>query len=148
MDPPTYEHQPLHAAHAFRLLRLEGTKQDADAILRGKLHEADLNEPPSYVALSYTWGQPIFCESIEIDGRRLPITENLWLALRSIRRHLGPSDPDLVWTDAICINQADAEERAAQVRQMRLIYENSSLVWPILGPGRPDANLVDKVMDV
>jgi hypothetical protein len=40
-----------------------------------------------------------------------------------------------LWIDAICINQSDAGERAAQVAMMRSIHRNTylNLIW--LGPG-------------
>ena len=148
MDLPPYRYQQLRSDHAFRVLEIEKAESHADATLRGKIHEAHLGKPPNYIALSYTWGLPIFSESIEIEGYRLPRTENLSLALRSVRCHLGLSGPVLVWADAICIHQADAEERAAQVRQMRRIYESAGLVWANLGLGHPESSLVAKVMEL
>ncbi|KAI4595669.1 hypothetical protein KJ359_006658 [Pestalotiopsis sp. 9143b] len=39
----------------------------------------------------------------------------------------------VVWIDAICINQADLEERSEQVKHMRSIYQNASSVHISLG---------------
>jgi hypothetical protein len=46
------------------------------------------------------------------------------------------------WVDAICINQADLDERAQQVKQMRDIYQSAEEVIIDLGedsPGLPVA---------
>lgn len=40
----------------------------------------------------------------------------------------------LVWADAICINQADVDEKSAQVNMMDRIYINASYVIAWLGP--------------
>ena len=41
---------------------------------------------------------------------------------------------DLIWIDAICINQEDKDERSAQVRFMGEIYESAQTVFAWLGP--------------
>ena len=41
---------------------------------------------------------------------------------------------DLLWVDAICINQKDDEERAAQVQRMGLIFSSAQCVLAWLGP--------------
>ncbi|KAH6711201.1 hypothetical protein BKA61DRAFT_488615, partial [Leptodontidium sp. MPI-SDFR-AT-0119] len=55
---------------------------------------------PKYEALSYAWGNEDANESIIIDGKSLAIRSNLAAALRQ-----------RIWIDAICINQADVDER-------------------------------------
>lgn len=52
---------------------------------------------------------------------------------------LGERDPPirpdkLVWADAICINQADVEEKSAQVSMMDRIYSTATYVTAWLGP--------------
>ncbi|ODA81712.1 hypothetical protein RJ55_00215 [Drechmeria coniospora] len=50
----------------------------------------------------------------------------------------GARKPDradmLIWADAICINQADVEEKGAQVTMMDRIYSNAAYVVAWLGP--------------
>ncbi|KAJ6439664.1 lariat debranching enzyme [Purpureocillium lavendulum] len=50
----------------------------------------------------------------------------------------SPRNPDpadmLIWADAICINQADIEEKSAQVSIMDRIYSNATYVVAWLGP--------------
>ena len=39
----------------------------------------------------------------------------------------------MFWVDAICINQADIDERSAQVKIMKIIYESADTVFAWLG---------------
>jgi hypothetical protein len=58
------------------------------------------------------------------------VTTNLEMALRYLR--LGRK-VRTVWADAVCINQADEEEKRAQVQRMDLVYANASGVTAWLG---------------
>ena len=81
--------------------------------------------------------------TITVDGQSLPVTENLWLALRRVKLH-GMIKLRHLWVDAICINQGDIPERNAQVQRMADIYStaDATLVW--LGEVTEDVNLVMK----
>jgi hypothetical protein len=57
----------------------------------------------------------------------LKITENLYNGLTRLRPQPG-SEPLLLWVDTICINQADVEERNAQVVIMANIYKKAPRV--------------------
>ena len=62
-----------------------------------------------YRCLSYCWGETTDREAnIICDGFRLPVTNNLLSALRSLRK---PKSNLLIWVDQICINQEDVGER-------------------------------------
>lgn len=79
-----------------------------------------------YDALSYTWGDHEKTESINIAGQILPITWNLFNALRNLRgRHKR------LWIDAICINQKNFQERELQVQEMAKIYQRAAnvVIW-------------------
>lgn len=78
-----------------------------------------------YSALSYRWGDPDVTESIYLQGEPFEVTTNLVAALRHFR-HSGTKE--LMWIDAICINQEDDEERSAQVSFMGEIYRRASVV--------------------
>ncbi|PMD52624.1 HET-domain-containing protein [Hyaloscypha bicolor E] len=73
---------------------------------------------PSYVALSYCWGDPSNRVEIIVSDSKVSVTTSLETALRRLRREGSLS----VWADALCINQADVVERSLQIRQMRAIY--------------------------
>ncbi|KAF9767656.1 hypothetical protein IL306_015155 [Fusarium sp. DS 682] len=82
---------------------------------------------------------------IEVDGNRVPIEENLlsfFQSLLKLRAALAP-EPGAeesstyrtislpIWADALCINQEDLDERAAQVKLMGRLYKsaNQVLAW-------------------
>lgn len=94
----------------------------------------DSEDLPSYTALSYVWGP---CEpnkyKISIHGSALEITPNLHDALSTIEKLEDLSDQWL-WIDAICIDQHDLEERAAQVKLMRDLYSRAARTIAYLGP--------------
>ena len=135
-----YRYTPLSSLNSIRLLELE--RSEGSVPLKCTVHEADLDNLPKYIALSYVWGNPSFTELIYVNGAVLRITASLCLALRHFGRHRPLKARDIfVWTDAICINQKDIQERNSQVRRMKDIFERSSLVWAWLGPERDNSSL-------
>ncbi|KAI4132341.1 MAG: hypothetical protein LQ341_006283, partial [Variospora aurantia] len=98
----------------------------------------DAGDPPSYEALSYTWGGNHLSHTVFVDTedgqqqqQSLPVTENLHAALLHLR---DTSSPRTLWIDAICINQDDKEERSQQVARMGDIYKSAAKVIIWLGP--------------
>ncbi|RYP72091.1 hypothetical protein DL771_004422 [Monosporascus sp. 5C6A] len=81
-----------------------------------------------YEALSYVWGSEDKPRSISIDEYDLAIGTNLYAALLHLRDR---SIERTIWTDAICINQEDPEEKGQQVQSMAKIYAKASrvIVW-------------------
>jgi hypothetical protein len=76
-----------------------------------------------------SWGYRQFGGSFKI-----PITSNCALALRQFRAEATAERQRLViWTNALCINQTDTEERSAQVGIMRDIYKIAHGVWMWIG---------------
>ena len=91
-----------------------------------------------YEALSYTWGDQKTLRPISIYGQKrrvVYVTQNLEAALR----HLRPiKEPRLLWIDALCINQADVNERSFQVMRMGGIFsraKNVSISFLLKGLG-------------
>jgi hypothetical protein len=114
----------------IRLLRLlPTTKGKADQIRCNLEHVslANMNEP--YVALSYCWGEEADAEFIRVEEKPVPVTSNL----KQVLRHLLLQGHCLLWIDALCINQANWEERSAQVLRMSSIYKKASEVAVWLG---------------
>ncbi|KPI37090.1 uncharacterized protein AB675_3712 [Cyphellophora attinorum] len=137
-----YEHVPLplnpHKPF-FRLLKVQRGRRDEP--LAGQLDNvaipslcgpAGLVDKVYYKALSYVWGLDIADCEILIDGRPLSVHRNLHEFLLQWRQS-GFSG--YLWIDAICINQSDLDERAAQVRYMPQIYREATKVIVWLGPG-------------
>lgn len=96
--------------------------------LQTQCHE--LSEDLEFDAVSYAWGTAPVSVAIKCNDAILYITPTVYEMLR----HLSQSKPNPerpVWVDAICINQANAEEKAVQVPQMRQVYSlaRSVVVW-------------------
>jgi len=121
----SYAYLPLQGPSDIRILYIYSAVDHTDP-LSGKLVHVNLDDPPLYYALSYTWGSPELCSRITLDGGAdLAITANLDQALRRLRActQLGmPSTLLCIWADGICINQTDVSERNKQVGLMRRIY--------------------------
>jgi Heterokaryon incompatibility protein (HET) len=79
------------------------------------------------------WGPQVF-RAIELDGKLCKVRINLWQALFRLRFE---NRSRILWIDALCINQADLNERNHQVTQMGKIYRNASTVVAWLG--EPDS---------
>ena len=129
-----YEYQRLNGPSDFRLLKLEpgqGAEPLVSSLISSSLDDCSY----IWVALSYTWGEPHEYKNLICDGCQLPITKNLHSALRRLR---FVDKPLLLWADAICINQADNEEKEAQVQLMRRIYTSATQVIADLGEAGHD----------
>jgi len=116
---------------AFRLLRL--LKGDDD-LIQGQLFDSKLPPPASleyvrdYAALSYTWGSKSRPCEIMINGSKMTVTKNAYLALRDLRYQ---GKDRVLWIDALCIDQNDDKERGEQVQQMGYIYSKAErvIIW-------------------
>ena len=112
-----------------------------------RLIHVNLDNPPSYSALSYTWGEPLFSRVIIVNDQILPITENLYNALSYVENLLRGSEQSL-WVDTICINQDNLQERSIQVRLMKPIYEGAATIgaWLDKRGDKTDSELAVKKM--
>lgn len=138
---PSYQYQPLSSPSTqIRLIELLPGRGIIQCRLKvTELGEADHTyEPISYCWKAYTrehWYGSSYKEKkkqkkirVRVDGADLYVTENLHGALRQMRLESGIR---VLWADAICINQADDEEKSVQVAMMSRIYKGGSqtLAW-------------------
>ena len=126
-------HYPVYeaidsACAEIRLLKIKPGNFDDD--LEIELEWAHLPDDPRYMALSYVWGHERSSQRCMVGGTGVTITKNLDDALRYFRKHY-PST--MLWVDALCINQADLEERGLQVALMVYIYRLADSVFAWLG---------------
>lgn len=92
-----------------------------------------------YETISYCWGEPILDAELIVEGEgKLPITMNLYNALMQFRH---PKLSRLMWTDIVCVNQLDVEERTVQVQLMRNIYQKGQRVHIWLGDATKESDL-------
>ena len=149
-----FEYKPL-GERQVRILRLHAAESSTDTI-ECSLDAYDIDELRSqYTALSYTWGndeptQKILLRTSQepttgtgrarfrsavqqtITNKRIFIRPNLEDALRQFR---DTTKDELLWIDAICIDQENIEEKSKQVSRMAEIYSKARdvLIW--LGRG-------------
>jgi hypothetical protein len=116
---------------SIRIAILRAAPREAN--IRITLAHATFASRPRYEALSYTWGKPEPVKAIELNGITVQIRENLWLALVHLQ---DAGEERILWIDAICIKQADGEERNRQVRLTAYIYSRAKEVIVWLGPQR------------
>ncbi len=139
-----YDSLPLPpGSRSIRLLDLEALPpeppsrkgqlaEDDPEPLQGRLRVVSLAGSPRFAALSYVWGDPAPDPRnvIRCGTCSLPLTQSCADALRVIRRRAGQQTL-AIWVDALCINQADAAEKADQILLMEEIYQwaDPVLVW-------------------
>lgn len=83
-----------------------------------------------YAALSYAWGEqgstsPIAVNGTPLEDASVPLTRNLYTHLYRLREL---EYTELLWIDALCINQSDTEEKQHQVALMANIFRNAQEV--------------------
>ncbi|KAI9162855.1 Heterokaryon incompatibility protein [Paramyrothecium foliicola] len=109
------------------------------------------NSTTPYEALSYPWGSkddplfPIILRSGFGFGQ-LVIRKNLYTILKSLRSPVGSR---ILWTDAICIDQKNKEEKAEQVLKMHQVYSLAARVVIWLDSGSLNTHaLVEEAFDI
>lgn len=102
-----------------------------------ELRKVSLEDKPSYLALSYTWGTKIELANILANNKAFPATVNLRIALE----HFRSSEQDVhLWVDAICIDQEDEVEKGEQIQMIRQIFADAEETWVWLGAEADESN--------
>lgn len=129
-----HQYEPLPSYRHIRLLKLRSQA----TYRRQRSHElinVHLDHAPAFVAISYRWESEKGFGYISIGAKILRVT----LSCKALLAYFSKTMPGyFIWIDAICINQANIDERNAQVVLMRDIYQSaySTAVW--LGEALPD----------
>lgn len=89
-----------------------------------------LDDDSSFEALSYVWGDEKDRMPVQVEGKEVTVTRNLYQALKSLRYE---EKERVIWADALCINQRDAIERGSQVKLMGHLYSQTDCVVCYLG---------------
>jgi len=147
------EYRPLdHESSEIRVLKLNPKSRGKQLLdkISGKIYGdravlidcsliyTTLKDTLSYDALSYCWGSESDGKCILVDGRQLTITRNLYFCLQELQKKQSSR---AIWVDAVCINQADHEEKKHQIPMMGEIYKRASSVITWLGPASPAMHL-------
>ncbi|KAI9875837.1 MAG: hypothetical protein M1830_007925 [Pleopsidium flavum] len=131
-----YKYRPLAGPIPIRLICLEPDLDQNKLVCR--LEHFSLDKHPSYLALSYVWGDSKVTTRLKCNDCYLHITKNLEAALFNLR---SPRKRRWLWVDAICIRQEDPDEKAAQIQMMRHIYAQSMQTIVRLGEAGDDGFL-------
>ncbi|KAH8664350.1 heterokaryon incompatibility protein-domain-containing protein [Xylariales sp. PMI_506] len=135
-----YAQAPLRKPNGYiRLLTIQSRRYAASMpsteTVQCVLKLANLKEDPKFTAISHSCptklGEDTPRTSILVNGTSIEVSQDLFEALR----HLQMEDDSVtVWVDAICSNQADVEERAAEAAQISDIFSaaTTSVIW--IGP--------------
>ncbi|XP_014550595.1 hypothetical protein COCVIDRAFT_42925 [Bipolaris victoriae FI3] len=115
----------------FRLLFIRPAL-DQDQQLECYCLPFNIDYAPPYEALSYVWGKSNLSAEIRCNGR--PITIGIEL-LNALIRLRSPEVTQIIWADALCINQSDKAEKSHQVPLMGSIYSSAKRVVVWLGQG-------------
>lgn len=124
----------------IRLLRLQ-PEYDGKISLHLTAHALD--STPNYIALSYCWTEEPPTREILLEGRQYFVRPNLHEYLKVLSEERESS---LFFVDALCINQADDDEKTFQIRLMREIYSNAREVVAWLGTGETHAELIEAML--
>ena len=120
----------IDATLYIRLLKVK-TSRNNFAPITGDLKVVALSEQPQYLALWYVWGPEKPSVTIYLDGRPHNVRQSLYAFLW---HHKVSGAQDLLWIDAICIDQANLVEKGLQVDMMGNIFRRGQKVIVWLGP--------------
>jgi len=134
-SPRVFHYSPLRDIHeCIRLLRILPGRHENE--VECQLDEVETESCPPFEALSYVWGarspnDPI----IKVDNSNFQVTRNCYDATVHLRR---TENPRVVWIDAICIDQENAQEKNAQVERLGEMHSRAERTITWLGiPDRP-----------
>lgn len=131
----------LLGAGKFRLVRVLAARTSQ---VKCEILHRPFKDPPSYIAISYAWGDPFDTTKILIRNERslafveVRISKSLYQALEALRT----KDKDLlVWADALSIDQRNRDEKNEQLSIMAEIYKKAHYTAVWLGPEADDSDL-------
>jgi len=123
----SYRYQKLLPTQ-IRLLRVEEGAGDRD--LRFSVKTFFRHIAPTYIAISYSWGNGTANKPVYLDSQQHLIRPNLWWCLYYLRKHPRWT---YFWVDFVCINQQNVLERNDQVKLMDQTFSNAEIVVAWLG---------------
>ena len=135
---PEYDYDVLEGIRTIRLLELEPADSPQSPVIC-KTKQAELSQCPPFEALSYRWGDSTEIARINLNGALFQVTQSLLVSLRRLRH---PTTSRWLWVDAMCINQADSEEKSRQVSIMGDIYRTAQRVVMWVGESGDNSHLI------
>lgn len=143
-----YRYTPL-GAEEFRLVKVLAANRLDTFRVKCEILHTPFGDPPSYIAISYAWGDPLDTTKILIRDMRSPafvevrISKSLYHGLEALRME----DEDLlVWADALSIDQENSDEKNVQLSLMADIYKKARYTAVWLGPEADDSDLATALL--
>ncbi|KAI0443168.1 heterokaryon incompatibility protein-domain-containing protein [Xylaria telfairii] len=130
--PHAYERLP--PGHARFLRRVPQANENELIFDFISLPISDTECEEKYIAISYCWGALPADQALGlIDGSTIPVTARVVHILQEI---IYRARCNVIWIDAICINQQDPIEKSGQISLMTGIYRSAESVeiWLDTGP--------------
>ena len=129
---PKFEYPAINSfAGEIRLLRIKKGLFRSD-IVECDIITTSLGRGQEFQALSYRWGSGKMSDVMLCNGKRLYIYPSLNAALKTFRESPMLRD-QLLWSDAVSIDQANKTEVSEQILLMRRIYTEATGVFVHLG---------------
>jgi hypothetical protein len=140
-NSPQFTYVPLdRSSDDIRVLRLNPSLDLASPI-NCNLEHISMTQAASYEALSYCWEGNETPNCIWLNQCPFPVTKSLHSALLALCK---PTEPRILWVDAVCLNQKDSNEKSREIWRMLDIYTNATSVVIWLGGASDDS---DRAMD-
>ncbi|CAH0024970.1 unnamed protein product [Clonostachys rhizophaga] len=136
------EYSPLDRdKQEIRLLELLPRNNDRKQKLfpTCRIFHACLPAGPRFTALSYVWRDVKKEQVILVGESPVLVTKNLYEAMIALQ---PVNEPLFIWIDALCINQADDDEKSWQVGLMQEIYRQAHQVLAWLGIAEKESDSV------
>ncbi|KAJ2995248.1 hypothetical protein NUW58_g1328 [Xylaria curta] len=133
-----HDYQALPQGHARFLRRVPQLNEDELIFEFISLPISDNRCDEEYIAISYFWGSlPADRLLVLADGSTVTVTAKVTHILQEIIYQIRC---DIIWIDAVCINQQDSSEKSTQISLMVDIYSCAKSVEIWLDAGRPSVH--------
>jgi hypothetical protein len=136
-----YQYQPLaRDKNSFRLLYVLPARSPEGYVQCELFHTTTDDMMEAYTCLSYVWGYinpylPLLELPVKLfivmNGIKVRVQYNLYHFLEIAHKKYNN---ELLWIDALCIDQSNSQEQNHQVSQMGNIYSRAKQVIAWLGP--------------
>ena len=137
VDASPFEYQALEEILEIRLLELEPSDSDENPIVC-QMTDHDLLSKPVYEVLTYDNKNPSSTVPVSVNGKRLDVPIDLWLALRRLR---SKTERRCFWTD-ICIDQSHPRAREQRIEMTRGICLGAEQLTVWIGEESEESHLV------
>ncbi|MCJ1437946.1 hypothetical protein MMC27_007333 [Xylographa pallens] len=143
-----YWHRSLVKNTEIRLFHITGIADiNGCNYLTCEIVHADLDDKPTYHAVSYVWGSLDVNYPIIINGTQcLLITKSLQDFLEEAFSSPEKVKGVMIWADQLSIDQYNPEERSQQVLLMRRVFQQSGLTYLWLGKADEDTAYLSSLL--